>query len=346
MRKTLRDLVIYLHEIILPETNESLVSKFAFDSISNDQQINNEINAFRAFLYQLFDVLRAKADNYDTYKKVAHIYENRTTLSGYYPFLYNIKSLLLNVGVKGDLIENNKTLLCNYNIFDSRVSTSKTLEVLSFLKVCGLGIEGIDLSDIKQDLSKLDSIKFSYSKGSNMLIGLKIMALTEIKLGSLDNQDIFFRCDYNILKKGGIDVFSIVKDTVRHAPSDVQDFVLRLHKKYLDKGLKCGVEIKGYYTYIKYSYKRKDLWGINLSLNNGLHINVKAGNVQKYTDIIDSFPKVMKEIIAKGYGCGRKRVEIGHCDGGCRGMTIPLDDSVPELGKHIEKWLDTEITKL
>ena len=148
------------------------------------------------------------------------------------------------------------------------------------------------------------------------------------------------------LKNNETDIIFIVKDTIRTLPDDIQKFILQLHQRYLDKGLKCAVEMKGFWVYIKYTYKRKEIWGINASLNNGFHINVKAQNMHKYADAVETFPPFLKETIAQGYGCGRKRETIGYCDGGCRGMLVALDDSVLDIGDHIGVWFDHELSCL
>ena len=91
--------------------------------------------------------------------------------------------------------------------------------------------------------------------------------------------EILLRCDYRVLKKNkNDDVISILKDTMNPLSANVQDFILQLHQRYLDKKLKCNVEIKDLWIKIKYSYKSKEIWGINVSLNNGYQINIKAKN--------------------------------------------------------------------
>lgn len=40
-------------------------------------------------------------------------------------------------------------------------------------------------------------------------------------------------------------MLSIVKDTIESLSTDVQDFIVQLHQRYLDKGLTCAVEVKG-----------------------------------------------------------------------------------------------------
>ncbi|MDL2276198.1 hypothetical protein LJC02_00945 [Breznakia sp. OttesenSCG-928-G09] len=343
MRKTLVELAEYLKLIIVPETDEAYAVNPIVNNISNEENIRHGISAFRIFLLRFYDEIITKGNEYDAYKKVAHEYENRTTLSGYYPFLNNLKILLMKIGFYGKLENNHQYLRCDNKIFNEKITTAKNIECLQFLSECGICIEGIDLQDKKQNLANIKTVNISYPDDSAMLVGLKAMIVAEKELGTLTNQDVFLRCDYRILKNADVDITLIVKDTIHSLPIDIQAFVLQLHHQYLDKGLKVIVEIKGYWVYIKYIYKRKDLWGINASLNNGFHINVKAKNMQKYIDTIETFPPFLKEVINKGYGCGRKNKEIGHCDGGCRGMIIPLDNTAVSMYDDIKRWFDKEL---
>jgi hypothetical protein len=345
MRKTLPDVASYLKEIMVPGTNEAYTIKPAYINIYDEESIREGVLAFRSFLVRLYDVLYTKGDVYDTSKKVAHEYENRTTLSVYYPFLHNVSILLMNIGYHGIPDENAKSLHCENTVFNGKLSVTKYLECLQFLTDCGICIDGIDISDKKQNLSDIKTIKITYPDNPIMLTGLKVMASVEKDYGTLVNQDIFLRCDYRALKNKEINVLSIVQDTIKPLSKDVQDFILQLHQRYLDKGLICVVEVKGFHIYMKYCYKRKDLWGINASLNNGYHINVKSTKTHEYTDTIKTFSPILQELIAKGYGCGRKR-EIGHCDGGCRGLPISLDDSVLDLRDDIKTWFDQELSCL
>lgn len=345
MRKTLQDVASYLKEIMVPETLEAYAINPIYADSLPEQNIWNGVLAFRTFLVRLYDVLYVKGDVYDNSKKVAHEYENRTSLSVYYPFLHNISTILMRMGYYGKLADNEQALICEYNIFNGKLSVTKNLECLRFLSDCGICIDGIDINDKKLKLSSIKTIKITYPDNPIMLTGLKVMASAEIEHGTLINQDIFLRCDYRVLKKDETDVISIVKDTIRPLYSEVQDFILGLHQRYINKGLTCVVEVKGFHIYIKYCYKRKDLWGINASLNNGYHINVKPTKTNEYIDTIKTFSPFLQELIAKGYGCGRKR-EIGHCDGGCHGFHIPLNDSVLDIQDDIKTWFDQEVSCL
>ncbi len=344
MRKTLPDVASYLKEIIVPVSQEAYAINPVYANVALEENIRYGVVAFRAFLVRLYDVLYAIGDVYDNSKKVAHEYENRITLSVYYPFLHNVSTLLMNIGYHGKSGDE-ESLICGYNIFNSKLPVSKNLECLQFLMSCGICFEGIDINEKKQILSDIKTIKITYPDNPTMLTGLKIMAIAELDHGTLINQDVFLRCDYRVLKKDETDVLSIVKETIKTLSFEVQDFILLLHQRYLGKGLTCIVEVKGFHIYIKYCYKRKDIWGINASLRNGYHINVKAAKTHEYTDTINKFSPILQELIAKGYGCGRKR-EIGHCDGGCRGIPISLDDSVLEIQDDIQTWFDKEVSCL
>ena len=105
MRKTLQDVAIYLKEIMVPETNEAYAINPVYANASDEESIRVGIQAFRAFLSRLYDVLSINGNVYDNSKKIAHEYENRTTLSVYYPFLHNVSTILKNIGYHGEAIE-------------------------------------------------------------------------------------------------------------------------------------------------------------------------------------------------------------------------------------------------
>ncbi len=340
MQKTLIDLAKYLKSII-PDIEENYDVDPRFEKIADQEEIRNGIVAFRQFLIRLYDNLIVQGEDYYTSPKVAHEYENRTTLSVYYPFLHNVKTILMRIGLHGNLIDHSQSLSCDESMFDKKLSGSRTMECIKFLINCGLIIEGVDLTDKKIDLSNTGGIKVFFPSDPRMLIGLKVMAIAEVELGTLDNQDAFMRCDYRILKSETTDIISILKDAMKFCSKDVQNLILHIHHRYLDKGLKCVVEIKGYWIFFKYTYKRKELFGFNMSLNNGFQINVKAENTSQYAENIKKYPLIIQEEISKGYGCGRKR--FGQCDGGCRGLILPIDDSILKIKHDIENWLDLEM---
>ncbi|WP_202707460.1 hypothetical protein [Sporosalibacterium faouarense] len=353
MRRTLKDMARHLKNVITPEIPETYTINPMFRDISNEENIREGVLAFRNFLYKLCDILIAEGDSYDNHKKIIHAFDDRVSISVYYPFLHNVKCLLLSIGFNSVLSENAQSLDVGNNIFNTKISVTKNIRSLRFLTDCGILIDGIDLKQKKHDLSKFERIKISYPDNPAMLTGLKVMAIAEREFGTKANKfkaisycrfsDILLRCDYRVLKNNETDVISILKDTIKPLSVNVQDFILQLHQRYLDKGLKCNVEIKDLWIKIKYSCKRNEIWGINASLNNGYQINIKAKNTHKYVDAIEKFPSFLQEMIEKGYGCGKKRGISDSCDGGCRGFRISLDDSIIDISNAIETWFDKEL---
>lgn len=345
MRKTLQDVACYIKEIIVPATDDTYEIEESYLIVSDEKSIREGVKAFRTFLAHLYDYLQVKGERYDTSQKVAHAYENRTTLSVYYPFLHHVGDFLMKVGYHGVISDDTHAITFGSSVFNSKLSTSKTLEVIKFLTESGVVVEGVNVEDKKQKLSDIKTMKLFYPENPSMLIGLKVLAIAEIDHGTLVNQEAFLRCDYRVIKKDETSVLSILKDTIRPLNTEVQKFILQLHQEHIDAGLNCIVETKGFHIYIKYCYKRKDVWGINASLNNGYHINVKSTKTHEYTTSIEAFDSKLKALIDKGYGCGRKRA-IGHCDGGCRGIPITLDDSVLDIKDHVRSWLALEVSHL
>ena len=319
MRKTLADMGTHLKNIILPEP-----------------AVGVEILAFRAFLHRFCDVLITEGELYDKPKKYAK--EHLSAIFYNFPFLDNVKKLLLNIGVLGELEKDTLSLIANGSIFNAKLSNIKNIECLQFLISCGMRFEYIE----KKKLSEIETIKISYPDNPAMLAGLKIMALAETKFGTNLNHNILMRCDYRVLNEEEPDVLSILKETITSLPPDVQDFVLRLHQLHLDRGLNCAVEIRGFWKKIKYSRGSREIWGINTSLNNGYELTVKAQNTHKYADAVTKLSLDLQKLIAKGYGCGRKREGIEKCDSGCEGLRISLDDTVLDISEGIETWLRLE----
>ena len=153
MRKTLQDVAQYLKEIMVAETEDTYAVNPIYLDFVDEENIHQGVLAFRKFLIQIYDMLYIKGEIFDKSKKVAHEYENRTTLSVYYPFLHNVKTLLMNIGYDGRL--NEQTIICGASIFNKRRSTNKNLECLRLLEECGFSIDGIDTDNRRQDLSDI-----------------------------------------------------------------------------------------------------------------------------------------------------------------------------------------------
>lgn len=357
MQNTICDMARYIKNIIPSNIPETYTIKAMFDHISGEENIRKGILAFRDLLYLVCDRLIADGSLYDKPAKNTENNDSHPSLPVSFPFLNNVKSILFNIGYHGKLIENNESILlddlklltivigADGGQMKAKISVPKLIEALKFLTCCGVNFDGIDLEARTLDLSKVASIKISYPNNPVMLIGLKVMAIAQKDLYTKGNHDIFLRCDYRVLKDEDTELISILKDFVAPLPAKVQDFALKLHKRFLDAGLTCIVDV--FYLGIRfiYSHKNKEIWTFSAAQESGYRILIKAQNTHKYSDVIEKFPLLLQEKISRGYGCNKK-IFGEPCQKGCHGFSFPLDDSIIDISQDIEVWLDNEVSSL
>lgn len=357
MQNTICDMARYIKNIIPSNIPETYTIKPLFKHISGEENIRKGILAFRNLLYFVCDRLIADGSLYDKPAKHTQKNDSHPSLPVSFPFLNNVKSILFNIGYHGKLIENSESILLeDLNLLTvvigadggqmkAKISVPKLMEALKFLTSCGVNFDGIDLDARALDLSKVASIKISYPNNPVMLIGLKVMAIAQKDLYTKGNHDIFLRCDYRVLKDEDTEVISILKDFVSPLSDQVQDFALKLHKRFLDAGLTCIVDV--FYLGIRfiYSHKNKEIWTFSAAHESGYRILIKAQNTHKYPEVIEKFPLPLQEKISRGYGCNKK-IFGEPCQKGCHGFSFPLDDSIIDISQDIEVWLDNEVSSL
>ncbi|WP_051650889.1 hypothetical protein [Lachnoclostridium phytofermentans] len=357
MQNTINNMARYIKNIIPPNIPETYTIKAMFEHISGEENIRNGILAFRDLLYLVCDRLIDNGCLYDKPVKNSVNNVSHPSLPVSYPFLNNVKSILFNIGYHGELIENGGAILLDDLLLitsvigvdgsqmKEKISAPKLLEALKFLTGCGIYFDGISLDVRTLDLSKAASLKISYPDNPIMLTGLKVMAIAQKDLYTKGNHDIFLRCDYRVVKEEETEVISNLNDFVAPLPAEIQDFALKLHKRYLEAGLTCKLDV--FYLGIRfiYSHKNKEIWTFSAAHESGYRILIKAQNTHIYTDVIEMFPLYLKEKISRGYGCNKKL--FGEpCQKGCHGFSFPLDDSIIDISQNIEVWLDSEVSCL
>jgi len=355
MQKPLKDMARYIQNILPMDIPGTYMPKAMYDSVSDKESIRSGVLAFRDFLYLFCDCLAADGHGDDIPpKNPKNEVLDHTSLAVDYPFLNNVKSVLINIGYHGELTENGTSILlgswqtlassisADGGQFKSKISVPKIVECLRFLTYCGFEFKGIDLGMGRPDMSNVTSLKITYPDNPAMLTGLKVMAIAQKEPRTNRNDDIFLRCDYRVLEDVEADVTSQLKDFIRLLPDEVRDFALKLHKHYLDAGLTCKVRVFYLSFRFTYSLKNKEIWAFSASLNYGYRILIKAENTHQYADVIKYFPLSLQEIITAGYGCDKKKYGRP-CQGGCHGFRIPLDDSILDIRRDIEIWLDNEL---
>ncbi|MFW6263396.1 MAG: hypothetical protein ACOC34_05135, partial [Thermotogota bacterium] len=329
-----------------------------FKSISDEENIRDGILAFRDFLYRFCDGLIADNSLRDTPKKGKMKFSDETTLTVEFPFLNNIKSILLNIGEHGILSQKGDSLLVegweklsrkrSHNKNSKvKISVPQMMKSMRFLTECGIRFDGIDLSVKKPDITQIESIKITYPEDPIMLTGWKALGIAQNELSSRKNDDILLRCNYRMLNNEDMAVDSIMKDFVYPLSDPLQDLVSKFHQHYLDSQMQCDVELGEFCTHFIYSYKRKAIWRFSTSLHNGYRIVLKTKNTSKYADVIKNFPESLQEKINKGYGCDRKTgTGHGNCQKGCEGFRFSLNESLLDISQELEIWLDSELASM
>jgi hypothetical protein len=350
MQKPLRDIARHLKNIILSEIPDSYAIKPMFTSISDDESIRRGVIALRDFLYRLCDYLTINGDLYDKPKKIAHPFSDRISLLSNYPFLRNIENVLISIGNNGDLNESGDLLSVGgvqFCAYLDKTPDIKIIECLRCLADNGFIISGIGLTEKKVHLSDIKNLEISYPDNPAILTGLKVMAKAKEEFERTDIYGIFLRCDYRLIANEEIESIRFLKDMVKPLPVENQEFILKLHQKYLDDGLQCTVSIVDD-TCIRfyYLYKRNEIWSIIISPNNGYELAIRAKNTHQYTNVVKQLHPYLQEKINKGYGCDKKRDPNSYCQGGCKGYRISLTDSIHDMKKDVITWINNELMYL
>jgi hypothetical protein len=114
MGKTHSEMAAYIKKLIPADIPEVYPLNPILKSISNDENIRNGVLAFRGFLYGIYDRFIAEGSQYDKPPKNPEDdsgHEGAGTLAVGYPFIYNVTTILLNIGYYGKLTENGGSIL-------------------------------------------------------------------------------------------------------------------------------------------------------------------------------------------------------------------------------------------
>ena len=351
IQKPISEYANYIKNLIPANIPETYALKPIFKNVASEEKIRSGVIAFRDFLYLFCSRLISDG----------HLYAKpqKTKNPADYPFLNNINHMLIDIGYYGKPAENgNSLLITEIPLFTSskpKISFSKQIECMRFLSLCGFVFTGIDLEAKTLNISEAQPIKVSYPNNPVMLTSLKALSIAaiELRVRFYNNADNLLRCDYTVIKAEDTDTLDILKDFLHPLPEKLQKFALKLHQRYIDMGMTCVTinddAVHFAYSYIKNSRRAlstRDIyqlrvWEFALSMKYGYCLVVRAKKTDKYADVIEQFPLYLKEKILQGYGCDRK-LRNEPCQGGCQGIRIPLDNSILNISRDIEIWLDNE----
>jgi len=320
-----------------------------FAGVASDECIRKGVVAFRDFMLLLFDRLAADWRLYAAPNKVA-----KGAID--YPFLESVKSLLINLGYRGELSEGADSLAVTdvtslTPIVDvtgkyktQRMSAPRLIGCLRFLAACGLVFKGVDLASKASGVIDAPLLAASYPNDPAMLTGLKVISIAHMDLGlkKRGNDDVFSRCDYRAIKVEDTDITETLTNFLHPLPEKVRQTALELHRRYADAGLKCEVRNGRQFSYLN---KLNIIWSFDASADEGYLLFIRAKNTDQYPDVIERLPLHLQQMIARGFGCDRK-LRGEPCQRGCRGFRIPMDDALPEICEDIKTWLDSEASCL
>jgi len=351
-QKPINEYAKYIKNLIPANIPKTYALKPMFENVASEENIRNGVIAFRDFLYLFCDRLISEGHLYAKPQKT----KNPTD----YPFLNNINHLLIDIGYHSKLAESGDSLLIteipSFTTPKPKVPSSKQIECLQFLALCGFVFTGIDLAAKTLNITELPLLEVSYPNNPILLTGLKALSVAaiELRVRFYNNADNLLRCDYRVMKAEDTDVLYVLKDILHPLPEKLQKFALSLHQRYIDMGMTCVIlndnEVHFAYSCVKNSKRilsirdiyQQRIWEFGVSMKYGYCLTVRAKKTDKYADVIKKFPLYLQEKIAQGYGCDRK-LRNEPCQGGCQGIRIPLDESILEIKQDIEIWLDNEV---
>jgi len=206
--KTLRDMAQYLRSQLPAEIPADYLIRPMFTNIESEENIQKGIIALLDFMRLFYDMLAENSEQYDKPKSASRLGKN-PSIAVDFPFIYHVKSVLLNIGYHG--IPNSNVLsfcglktlatiiCCEGMEAMTKISTPKLMNCIRFLSDCGMYFEGIDIDMPKSRLANEVLIEASYPDNPYVLIGLKIMAVAQRDLQWKTKDEVFLRCDYRAL---------------------------------------------------------------------------------------------------------------------------------------------------
>jgi hypothetical protein len=154
-----------------------------------------------------------------------------------------------------------------------------------------------------------------------------------------DYTDILLRSDYRVIKNEEPDVIVFLNEFTQEMPDKVRDFVLSLHQRYANSVLRCRAIIGIGHRFI-YFHNNTEIFSFESD-----RILIKAEKIKKFPETLGNLTIPVQDKINRGYGCEKKLYGLP-CQHGCHGFNFSLDDSILDITKDIETWLDKEVTCL
>jgi len=347
MSKTLTDTCNYLKNVIIKPTPDDFIACEMFRFGLSNEEIIAGINAFRTFLYQLYDKIAANDTSIGIDEFAAVLY-----FMGAQGKLENRRELI----VRGSdlLIKTKKNSVPHQTM--KKMSGKRAAEIFTFLSEIGFRFTDIDYSKpIK--LSDTGIFHVSYENDSNVIVGLKLLAKAQEHLtGDRDRlQNGFMRCDfYSLASETPIDPNMKMENFVDTQPPDVKEWLIGIDKLLASNGCYTVSEIWDYARVFYWKNKR-----MVCAVHLGIHectIAPSTKNIKSLDDIASTLPEdFVKALKEDGCTCGREckkgpftishnGVDYLSCNNPphkAAGFLIPLGNA--ESRRIIREWIESEV---
>jgi len=322
--KTFGDMARYLQRLLPQKIPVGYSIKPVLSNIESEENIRNGVLALKDFMSIFYGLLIEDGNRYEKLRVRTNKTNRTPSLAVDFPFIYHVRSVLLNIGyhsvLRGDVLSfsglNTLAIIicCEGMESTSKISVPKLMDCLRFLSECGMYFEGIESIGATNE----GLVEVTYPDAPAMLTGLKVMSVAQRDLKWKTNDDIFLRCDYRALSNDKADIADILRDFVSPFSAEIQECILHMHLKCIEKGLGCTVKtgLKNSFTY---SYKKNIVWELSSSFASGYRIFVKMPN----NDMLELLTPLLQELTTNGCGCENKRF-CKPCEKGCHGFYISL----------------------
>jgi len=371
--KDLADVCKYMKGIVIPHTPDNFNVAEPFRHGLSDDDLKAGIDAFRKFLYKLYDKLAENNDKFDV--KTGAKYAPGTgedSVRKCFPIITDLAAILFSLGTHGrlethprnELVVSADDMLIPFpprteKYFSlAKLTNKRKMEVFDFLSDTGFYFEDANFSE-EVDFSKIGTFYVRYDDDDFLIIGLKLLAEAQINVKAKYYQfsDVFMRgYFYSLAALEPKPQIHSIHELVGGQLPEVKEWVLNIDKFLRDSG--CKVVGDSSFTYTSQKTK-KPICKIYLSITGGVirpSLYHLAGGQQTY-ELTDG----MLEYMRGGRGCGicaEKDPDFVHCRHGgpycvtyndeyferCRyqGFNFPLNDV--EEREILKKLIESEMS--
>jgi len=300
MNNNLSDICNYFKNVIISHTPDDFIVADSFRHGLTDAEINAGINAFRSFLYVMYD--KIAADNF--------------------PVISEVSALLYFMGVQGkletdsvhkliirgsDLLIKTKKNSAPHQTM-KKMSNKRVTELFMFLSEMGFGFENIDYSKPVK-LSETDIFIVSNKIDKNLINGLKLLAKAQEHISTDRDrlQNNFMRCDFFPLADEVSKYYDVkLLDCVDTQPPDIKEWLVELEKLLTENGCSASGEILDYASFTYTSPKTKQMICRVDMLLSGCKITPNTLKIKRLDETIPVLPEDFVKALKKdGCTCGR-----------------------------------------